>query len=262
MQDLRIDISSVLYRDGGKVTTPDKDGVYKDIVLMVIGKPSRNNKIYETSSMMDAITAPKGIFHRKLIAGQLEGEFNHPLIWEEKDLPRIMLIDRDRLSHRILRVYTKTTEQGTTLLYGDLKCCGPKGKYLEESFADPQANTAFSLRSMVSVLGKTGNLIKQKVLALITIDSVDCPGYAEASKVYNSAMEGLSIPFKVKEVMPQMVQLFGAESIYDQELLDLLESDKVTINHIVKGMVDVRTKAIVTDSGNKSVFHTAFNMRG
>lgn len=262
MQDLRIDISSALYKEGGKVITPDKDGVYKDISLMVIGKPSRNNKIYETTSMMEAITANSSIFYRKLVGGQLEGEFNHPLIWKEEDLPRIMMIDRDRTSHRILRVYTKSTEQGNTVLYGDVKCCGPKGKYLAESFADPQANTAFSLRSMVSVLGKTGKYIKQKVLALITIDAVDCPGYAEASKVYVQGLEGLSLPFNIKQMMPQVAQLVGAEAIADQQLLDLLESDKVTINHSIRGMVDVRTNSIATDTGNKSVFHSAFNMRG
>lgn len=262
MQDLRIDISSALYREGGKVVTPDKDGVYKDIPMMVIGKPSRNSKIYETTSMMEAITSDSSIFYRKLVGGQLEGEFNHPLIWKEEDLPRVMLIDRDRLSHRILRVYTKATEQGNTILYGDIKCCGPKGKYLAESFADPQANTAFSLRSVVSVLGKTGNFVKQKVLALITIDAVDCPGYAEASKVYVQGLEGLSLPFNVKQMMPQVAKLVGAESATDQQLLDILEADKVTINHSIRGMVDVRTNSIVTDNGNKSLFHTVFNMRG
>lgn len=262
MQDLRLDISSALYKDGGKVITPDKQGVYHDIPLMVIGKPSRNNKLYDTESMMAAMTAPKSIFYRKLVGGQLEGEFNHPLIWKEEDLPRIMVIDRKRLSHRILRVYTKQTEHGTTILYGDLKCCGPQGKDLAESFADPLANTAFSLRSMVSVLGKVGNIVKQRVLALVTIDAVDCPGYAESSKIYVQGLEGLSYSFNTQKLLPQVAQLVGAESIQDQQLLDLLETDKVVINHTIRGMVDVGTKSIVTSTGNKSVFHSAFDMRG
>lgn len=258
MNDFKIDISSALLLDGGKVIEPDKQGIYHDIPLMVIGKPSRNNKIYEEESMLSAITSPQSIFYKKLRGGQLEGEFNHPLVWKEEDMSRIMMIDRNRLSHRILRVYTKSTEANNTILYGDLKCCGPRGKDLAESFADPLANTAFSLRSMVSVIGKVGKYLKQRVLALVTIDAVDCPGYAEASKVYVPGLEGMDFSFRPQDMIPQVAELVGAESFTDQQLLDLLESNKVVVNHSIVGFIDVQAKNIVTEDGTKSIFHSCF----
>lgn len=260
MQTVNFDISSALLLDGGKVVEPDKDGIYRDQPLMVIGKVSRNNKWYEVQSMLEAITAPSSIFYRKLRASQLEGEYNHPLIWAEADLPRMMLIDRTRVSHLILRTYTKSTEAGTVIMYGDLKCIGPMGSHLKESYADPYRNPAFSLRSIVSVIGKKDNAIRQKVLALVTIDAVDCPGYTEASKVHVPGLEGLSVAIDPTVVSKQQSST-ATESLVEQQLLDILESNKVTIQHNVslRGMVDVRANSLITESGPASIFHNLFD---
>lgn len=263
MPDLRIDISSALYLSGGKVIEPDAKGVYHDVPLMVLGKVSRNRKDYEINSMVNCIRSPHSLFNKKMRNGQLEGEWCHPLIWKEEDMPRTMFIDRTKTSHVILRVHTKSTELMNAVLYGDLMPCGPFGHLLAASFANPYSNTAFSLRSMVDVLGKTGDIYRQKVLALVTIDAIDCPGYAEASKHYDPAMEGFTIPIDRDAFTPELAKCVGFESYNDPQLQDMLQSDVVTVAHNLRGVLDVKAKALVTEAGTReSIFHNVFNMRG
>jgi hypothetical protein len=265
MPDLRISITSSLYAAGGKVITPDKDGVYRRVPLMVLGKVSRNNKDYEINSMVNCIVSPNSIFNKKMRNGQLEGEWCHPLIWEEADMPRTMMIDRTKVSHLFLRVYTEATELRNAILYGDLMCVGPMGKFLAESFANPFSNTAFSLRSMVDVLGKDGAIYRQKVLALVTIDAIDCPGYAEASKLHESSLEGLidrNIPVN-RDDFNKLAPCIGFESYNDPQLQEIFNADKVTVMHHARGVLDVTSKSLILDNGERaSVFHNVFNMRG
>ena len=261
MNTIAFDISSALLLEGNqKSLKPDKNGVYHDIPLMVLGKVSRNFKDYEVTSMVDAMTNPYSPFVRRLKAGQLTGEWGHPMIWEDKDLPRVMLIDSKNESHTIHRVWTgQPTEQGHVVVYGDLQCSGPYGSYLKDRLEDPLKNAAFSLRSLVAKIGQEGNVIKQRVNALVTIDAVDCPGYAEASKDYVKGLEGLSYEFDPKDHLSEIAHALGCESIHDQQLLDILQVDKVSIAKTVVGILDAKNGAVVDDQGRPhQVFHTLF----
>ena len=177
MANIAFDISSALYVDGAQTNIkPDEKGVYRDMPVMVLGKVSRNNKEYEINSMVEAITSPNSIFFKKLKMGQLQGEYGHPLVLCEKDLPRIAIVDPTKVSHVIHSVRCgEPTEKGHRIVYADIEPFGPYGKYLKESFDNPRINTAFSLRSLVAKIGTSGNVIKQRVTALITIDAVDAP---------------------------------------------------------------------------------------
>lgn len=261
MATIAFDISSALLtKSNQKKLTPDEHGIYHDLPLMVIGKVSRNNKEYEVESMVDALTNNYSPFVRRLKAGQLTGEWGHPMIWEEKDLPRVMLIDSKNESHTIHRVWTGTpTEQGHVVVYGDIQCSGPYGSYLKDRLEDPLKNAAFSLRSLVAKIGQEGSVIKQRVNALITIDAVDCPGYAEASKVYVQGLEGLSYEFDPKNHMQDLANALGCESIHDQQLLDILEVDEVTIAHTIHGVLDLDNASVVDHQGQRhQVFHNVF----
>ena len=261
MGNIAFDVSSALLLEGNqKSLKPDKHGIYHNIPLMVLGKVSRNNKEYEVSSMVDAMTNQYSPFVRRLKAGQLTGEWGHPMIWEDKDLPRVMMIDSKNESHTIHRVWTgPSTEQGYTVVYGDIQCSGPYGPYLKDRLEDPLKNAAFSLRSLVAKIGQDGPVIKQRVNALVTIDAVDCPGYAEASKVYVQGLEGLTYEFDPKEHLPELADALGCESIHDQQLLDILEVDKVSISRTITGVLDMKNSAIVDDQGRRHpVFHTLF----
>lgn len=261
MANIAFDISSALYVDGAQTDIkPDEKGVYRNMPVMVLGKVSRNNKEYEINSMVDAITSPNSIFFKKLKMGQLQGEYGHPLVLCEKELPRIAVVDPTKVSHVIHNVRCgEPTEKGHRIVYADIEPFGPYGKYLKESFDNPRINTAFSLRSLVAKIGTSGNVIRQRVTALITIDAVDAPGYAEASKVRVPSMEGISIDIEHPEDhLEELAMACGCESIDDQQLLDALQVNKVEIKHNVNGIVDRFGRVISTSDGKKSLFHELF----
>ena len=261
MANIAFDISSALYVEGAqKNFEPDKDGVWRNFPVMVLGKVSRNNKDYEINSMVEAITNPNSIFFKKLKMGQLQGEYGHPLVLKEQDLPRIAVVDPTKVSHVIHHVKCgEPTEKGHRVVYADIEPFGPYGEYLEKSLRNPRINTAFSLRSLVSKIGMQGNVIKQRVTALITIDAVDAPGYAEASKVRVPSMEGISIDIDHPEDhLEELALVCGCESINDQQLLDVLEVNKVEIRHNVDGFINVADRLIATSNGKKSLFHEMF----
>lgn len=261
MANIAFDISSALYVESAqKSFEPDKDGVWRGLPIMVLGKVSRNNKEYEINSMVEAITSPTSIFFKKLKMGQLQGEYGHPLVLTEKDLPRIAVVDPTKVSHVIHNVKCgEPNEKGHRIVYADIEPFGPYGQYLKESLENPRINTAFSLRSLVAKIGTSGNVIKQRVTALITVDAVDAPGYAEASKVRVPSMEGVSIDIENPEDhLEELALACGCESIDDQQLLDALQVNKVEIRHHINGIVDVHGRVISTEDGKKSIFHEMF----
>ena len=261
MSNVAFDISSALYTEGGaKALTPDSNGVYKNFPVMALNKTSRNGKNYDVQSMVYAITSKDSVFYKKLHAGQLMGEYGHPFVTEEKDLARIAMVDPTKVSHVIHRVYCgQTTEKGHTIVYADIQPFGPYGKYLDESFKSAHINTAFSLRSLVAQTGTNADgSINQRVTALITIGAVDAPGYAEASKVYVSD-EGLTVKVDhIEKYMPTLANICGCESIDDQQLLDILQVNKVSINRKVCGVLNAQGKYVNTGNGKVSVFHELF----
>jgi len=248
--------------EGGnkKALKPNKDGVYQGLCMMVLGnQPSQNGKIYEPSSMLDAITNPDSCCCKKLKAGGLFGEYGHPLIYNESELSRIATIDMTKVSHVVVRLYTgETTEKGNTPVYGDVKPFGPYGEYLKESLESPVLNTAFSLRSLVEKTGTSPEgYVIQRVMALVCFDAVDVGGYRAASKVApSSAVETLDIainPSKNQKVLQQMV---SQEVISDHQLEDILGMDKVTILH---NRYDVAGKDVLAEGKQVDIFHTMFN---
>jgi hypothetical protein len=257
-----VDVSSMMLVPGvQKALKPDKDGIYRKVPVTVINQASDNKNFYTPDSLMTSLTSPKSLFVRKLKAGQLEGEWGHPVETGNKvvDVLRMLHLEKSQVSHMFHRVYTDgtTTEQGNAILYGDLSCCGPYGKYLEESLQSPIKNTAFSIRTLSQVVNKVDGVYYKNVAILVTIDAVDAPGYAAASKVY-IANEGMGIPMNPADFAPELSSLLGVESLNDQQLLDMLEVNQVQLGHTVHGVVDVRAGAIKTEAGDKSIFHEAF----
>lgn len=261
MSDISFSISSCMLEGSpnSKALTPDKDGVYKGLCMMVIGdQPSQNGKVYEKESMLDCLTNPGCAFYKKLKAGGLCGEYGHPYITREEELSRIAVIDMKNVSHVVVRAYTgEKTERGNVPVYADIRPYGPYGQYLRESLESSVINTAFSLRSLVEKIGTTpeGN-IRQRVMALVTWDAVDVGGYRCAAKVApKDSIENLSLPadkFRRENLLKTMV---SQEVITDQQLQDILQMDKIVINRTT---YDVDAEGLYQDGRPVSVFHTLF----
>ena len=258
MNNYSFDIGSItLEKANQRAMKPNKDGIYEGLVMMVLGAPSRNGKLYEIESMVQAISSPDSCFYKKLIAGQAAAEICHPYIKDESDLGRIATIDMTKVSHIVMRMYTgKPTEKGHIVVYGDVKPYGPYKDVLIESLESPILNTAFSLRSLVEKIGTTPEgYINQRVMALICIDGCECPGYAAASKIHSASDEGLSIPLQPGKNQPLMKQLVSQEVISDHQLEDMLGLDKIKIMH---HSYDITNKNLMSDGKPVDIFHTLF----
>lgn len=252
------DISSVTLTGSGKKLTPDKEGIYHEVPMMVLGKPSNNRKIYDVESVLLQFNHPQSVFRRKLISGQLQGEWGHPIILKKEDLPRVGVVDPKNVSHLILNLKTSApTEKGHVIVYGKVLPMGEKKNSLIESFESTYSNTAFSLRSAVRDQRRQGMYLHQKVSALVTFDGVDCPGYPEASKIRVPEFEGAQYFIDPLTCKSMVEDVFGFENVNDQQLLDLLETNKITIGKTISGYVSTEAQAIVGDDGSMhDIFHS------
>lgn len=257
-----------------KAVKPNKDGIYTGIPLTVIGCNSRNNVNYEKQSVIKCLTDPNSRFCANVKTGDMEGEWGHPLLEGDKCLDRLLYIDRKCVSHCFTRVYGKE-ENGLIIIYGDVKPTGPYKQQLIDSFEDPTRNTSFSLRSAAVKIGQTPDgIVQKRMLALVTFDAVDGPGFLMASKRFRDqavATESmkttltdktLNVDFSVnrKQYLNSMEyrKASGFESvILDQRVLDAFGCDKITIKEkVVKA---IGHKQFVDAAGqNVSLFDTCF----
>jgi hypothetical protein len=248
---------------------PNASGVYESVPLIVLGEVSRNMAYYDVNSMVDAITNPGTRFYKNLCEGQLEGEWNHPIM-KPDDLQRLLTIDRSKVSHYFTKIYTKSTEDNKhVIVYGDLVPFGPFGQYLKESFEDSRRNTAFSLRSLTSEPKVVNGVQHKTVLCLITVDAVDGCGYEMASKRFmpNSGTESLigtamdeDMAFGIDDFVGCAAanEVIGTETITHQQVLDMLKTDEVIIRQELVGVPCQKTKSLITQDGKRSIFHALY----
>lgn len=270
-------ISTELRMDGRelKAVKPNKDGVYTGIPLTVIGCNSRNNVNYEKQSVLKCLTDAQSRFCANVKTGDMEGEWGHPLLTGDKCLDRLLYIDRTRVSHFFTRVYGKE-ENGLIIIYGDIKPFGPYKQSLIDSFEDPTRNTSFSLRSAAVKTGQDASgIVQKKMLALVTFDAVDGPGFLMASKRYRDPAistesfktritpRTLDVDFSVNRKQYLDSQEYrkasGFESfeILDQRVLDAFGCDKITVKE--KVISSVGHKQFVDSKGtNISLFDHCF----
>lgn len=251
-----------------KSVEPDSEGVYRGIPLTAIGINSRNNVNYDPRSVVRCITTVTNRFNVNLVEGNLEGEWGHPLVTKKEELPRLLYIDRTRISHYFRHVYAKKSASGDYIIvYGDLVAFGPYGQYLRESFADKKRNTCFSLRSAAKVTGTDGPITYKEMLALVTFDAVDGPGFAIAGKRNSDidavqSMEAIDIPADREDLKASMeaLKLSGVESIItDNQLLDIFQSNQIRIRENVVAVYDEKAHALITPKGRSSLFGTCFD---
>lgn len=260
-----------------KSMTPDKDGFYRGVPIAVMGMSSRNNVLYDVESMVKSMTNPNSRFYKAITGGGLTGEWGHPdlsALTPQQQMHRLMLVDPKSESHYFSRVYTEPTSDGKyTLIRADVKPCGPFGEFLIEGFADKDCDVGFSLRSMTTnpVPGPGGIALK-KVIAMITYDGVKVPGYEAASKRGAVGTESMQITEEylcslgldeIDDVDGGVAETIGFESITCQEVLDLLETDEITVsvNNQPVGTLNPGCKTIASGKHTHSIFHELHGRR-
>ena len=271
-------ISTELEMDGRQLKSvkPNKDGIYTGIPLTVIGCNSRNNVNYEKESVLRCITDAQSRFCANVKTGDMEGEWGHPLLEGENCLSRLLYIDRTRVSHFFTRVYGKE-ENGITIIYGDVKPFGPYKQCLIDSFEDPTRNTSFSLRSAAKPIGQDASgIVQKKMIALVTFDAVDGPGFLMASKRYRDPAlatesfkpivsdKAIQVDFSVEKKqfldLVEQHKTAGLESmeIFDQRVLDAFGCDKVTIKERITVKPVGHNQFVDASGKNISVFDSCF----
>lgn len=237
-------ISTQLEMEGRqlKAIKPNKQGIYEGIPLTVIGCNSRNKVNYERRSVERCLTDTNSRFAANVQTGDLEGEWGHPLLVGDKEavVARLLHIDRSKISHTISRVYGKDVGDGLIIVYGDIKPFGPFGKYLKESFEDPTRNTSFSLRAAARQTGVVNGIVQKTMLAMVTFDAVDGPGFLKASKRFQDldvgTMESLGMDLHMEDPAHKYdidISVSKEEFMKSQEVLERSGLESVITNQQV-----------------------------
>jgi len=267
-----IDITTLRVKRGREIKPlrPNADGIFENVPAFILGKGSRSTD-YDSDSIVESINRPNSTFQMKVQEGNCEGEVGHPLMTgdPEKDLRRLIYIDRARLSHVIHGIHTVPLNNGEYLGTVDIKPSGSYAQFLTESLMDNTINTAFSMRTFCHPpkMQDNGRYYK-RVKEFITIDFEGTPGWEEASKRFSpmtggtAAMEsfnqysGYCSVANIVNVMKTHTEL-GFESRNNQ-LFDILQSDSVVVED-EQYVIDVANRTMISKTGQpKNIFHTFF----
>ncbi len=275
MDNMSFSVQTMETTIGGSLKSiqPNEDGVYVGMPLAVIGKPSRNNVLYNPKSFVDSITNPATRFYKSLVGGGLEGEWGHPSnvgMDARTAVARTMQVNEDRVSHNFNKIYSKTSADGKYhVVYGDVIPCGPNKQLLVDAFNDAKRNAAFSLRSLTAKPQTNAQGISEKrIVALITFDAVSTPGFEEACKrcmlpgnetleYLMNEIDAVNVSSEDLVTVPSCEEILGCESITNQSLQDMLLSDNIVIT--TKEKTITVNRDLVDSTGRKlSPFHTLF----
>lgn len=252
---------------------PDKDGFYCGVPMTVLGIPSRNNMVYDPTSLVNAMTNPKSRFYQALRSGGLDGEYGHPDIVSLQGrsmLRRLAIIDPKLVSHCFRRVWCEKSHDGQTwVVLADVKPTGPYGKYLDEVFQDENHDTCFSLRTLTTEPVIKDGIGYKQVAMMVTYDYEPVPGFEAASKRYAIGMERFTPEFvsdsqercltvaSAEELDKAEECLIGAglESFSSDELLNTFKTNKIETSIVETkfGTFDTKTGVLTGDIRSSSL---------
>lgn len=191
----------------GKKGILKRDGSYREIVLGAFNafNASGHYYSYTENSRLAEIFRNSSDFMRRVQAGQLYGEYDHPRVDPKMTRQELFLrrltVDPDRTAAHIRRVWLVPDAvediKGRKCLavIGEVAPAGPFGKYLEESFENPHENTAFSIRCFTKDTPINGVLTKS-ICELVTWDFVGVgaePGIKCATKYSTPSLESFDL---------------------------------------------------------------------
>ena len=230
-----------------KAIQPDNDGFY-EVTVCALGTPTRKNVIYEPESLIEAMNNPKAPFNIMLQDGNLTGEYGHPVVEGQDDIPRLMRIDESKISHYFRSIWvddrvTNVDGYDVNLMRAKIKPTGPYGETLKRQLEDPCFNNAFSIRSLCAPLPARNGVEYRKVLAVVTFDAVMAPGFTGASKRY-AGTESLTIDTTEYDLVQAIEKSDGRESL----LLSKEQIDEIFSQ--ARNTLIIGKEEFVCDGGN------------
>lgn len=185
-------------------TLPVDSNGYREVILGALDFDNSIGQQYNSQAGEKMLTENQS-FVRRIQAGYLKGEYGHPKkqpgMSMRDYLIRIMTIEETLVSHHIKSVWvdrTKVKKDGRNVvaIMGMVKPCGPYGPALEKSFANPDENVAFSIRSITDdflVRGKVSKHLRE----IAGWDHVVEPGLSVANKYQAPSLESMNQEFKI-----------------------------------------------------------------
>lgn len=238
--DLKFSCSIMRNLDGCELRglKPDSRGFYP-VVVGSVGGPTRNKVIYESKSLLSSMASGTK-FNESLRNGYLFGELGHPDVYGKgpqgkDDILRLCTIKEDNVSHLFGKIWideTPITAGGDTgyPIRALVKPFGPKGEVLRQSLEDPDANTAFSIRTLCrAIAGPDKRYSYREVISTITFDAVCAPGYVAAAKRYsvNAGMESYSEVDVSREALAAIIKQDGQAGMEAAKLFTDLDLDRI-----------------------------------
>lgn len=197
---------------------PDPQGFFPVVIGCLGMFPTRSGVIYDPDSLVKAMQDVHARFNVCLRDGNLSGEYGHPDIKGQEDIPRLLRIDEHFKSHYFGKVWLgdQITIDGQHCqpIRALVKPCGPYGDTLEKELRDPSHNTSFSIRSLCLPCGDKNGYEYRKVQVLVTFDTVHAPGFVMTSKRYVQGSESFKeLGITKADLVKALTTNRGTESI-------------------------------------------------
>lgn len=246
---------------------PDENGIYKGLPMMVLGETTQQNTYYDPASLQDQIINPQSRFNKVYRQQKCYGEYGHPTFYGMSDtdkIQRLVTVDEQRVSHLFTGLYTDApSAEGTVVLRGDVKPCGPLGAVFKEGLDDPVVNTAFSLRAFVDTKMRPNGLKFRTVKQLTTWDTVGPSGYATTDKANAIGLESFSgenfheYEIHVMEDGNLIIDQIALESFQDTDLNEIFGQS--TVAQIIQSRTFVQVDREVSERFPNLYQKTIFN---
>jgi len=212
-------------------TLPIDTNGYREVVLGALDFDNSVGAQYN-SQAAERLLQDNSTFMRRVSAGYLKGEYGHPKkqpgMSMRDYLIRIMTIEETLVSHHIKSVWIDRSRvrnggRNVVAIMGLVKPCGPYGPALEKSFANPDENVAFSIRSITDdflVRGKVNKHLRE----IAGWDHVVEPGLSVANKYQAPSLESLNQDFQIDADMIRVIVESPNQYNIATESVDILKS--------------------------------------
>lgn len=214
----------------------DGDGYYT-IILGALNIFNSGGAFYEEAGSKALFESSSDLM-RRIKNGFLKAEVGHPKKQPGQTMSeymnRILTIDPNNVCANIKEVWLEDSgkkdagsDKNIIYIYGKVKPSGTKGDFLKELFDDPEANVAFSVRSLTKDQMVNGIVVKT-LKTIIGWDFVIEPGLNVATKWKTLGIESLDL-ITISEddtdtIDTLMTGLKEAEGVSTEDSLEIIRS--------------------------------------